>query len=142
MGMISQKLRDSAKGQKCTLCIPMVCDGGGETTVLAHIRDGVKGLGNKANDWSACFSCGPCHDHLDQHRLSYQDELFYSLRGLQRTMARWIEVGLVTIAGDTGKTRPGKKANMPSKKQTKAKASGKIVQRRHIATGELIDDRD
>lgn len=106
MGVRIDRLRRSAKGQKCTLCIPGVCDGGGATTVLAHIRDDQKGAANKANDWSACHACGPCHVHLDEHRLSASDELFYSLRAMQRTMTWWIENGFIKIVGDDEGAKP------------------------------------
>jgi hypothetical protein len=142
MGMVSQKLRDSAKGQECFLRLPGICSHNRETTVLCHAPSEFRGMGSKGHDFHAAFGCSECHQAMDQTRIPKLEWWETWLRAMQRTQAWWVENGLITIAGDTGKTRPGKKANMPSKKQTKAKASGKIVQRRHIATGELIDDRD
>lgn len=123
MGIVSTKLRNSARGQECTFRIPGICQGGTETTVLAHIRDEAKGLGNKANDFSAAFACCNCHDAIDQHRLSKEDELAYSLRAMQRTLAIWVAKGLVIVPQD----------------QTRAKPSSKIMSRRF--TGNEIDPR-
>lgn len=125
MGVVSTKLRNSAKGQDCTFAIPGVCTHDRETVVLCHIRDEAKGLGNKANDWSAAFGCSACHDAIDQHRMPRADELAYSLRAMQRTHAIWQSKGLMVIPQDTGRSKP----------------SSKIMARRHIATGDVIDNR-
>ncbi|WP_189400911.1 MULTISPECIES: nuclease domain-containing protein [unclassified Mesorhizobium] len=122
MGIISQKLRDSAKGQACTFAIPGICNHDPATTVLCHIRDESKGLSNKANDYSAAFGCHACHDAIDQHRLSKQDELFYSLRGLQRTWDNWVSRGLIVVPQTVSARKP----------------SSKTLPRRHIITGERI----
>jgi hypothetical protein len=43
----------------------MICDGGGETTVLAHFRlAGTCGTGIKPPDLLAAHCCGPCHDYV------------------------------------------------------------------------------
>lgn len=122
MGIISTKLRNSARGQACTFQIPDVCNHSPETTVLCHIRDHAKGLGNKANDWSAAFGCSACHDAIDQRRMSKEDELFFSLRAMQRTQAHWIAKGLIVIPADM--SRP--------------KHSSKILPRRSLGTGEIL----
>ena len=116
MAHIISKLRNSARGEACTFQIPGVCCHDSERTVLAHIRDETKGMGNKADDWSAAFSCDLCHEVIDQHRLPRSDELFYMLRGLQRTWRRWISLGLIVIPAEIGtvKKRPKKKTNWPS----------------------------
>ncbi|PSJ60801.1 nuclease domain-containing protein [Pseudaminobacter soli (ex Li et al. 2025)] len=117
MAMISAKLRNSAKGQPCTFQIPGICCYDPETTVLAHIGDESKGMGNKAADYSAGFACFSCHEAIDQHRLSKLDELFYSLRAMQRTWAHWIKSGLIILPIDpaTAKRRPKKKSKIPSR---------------------------
>lgn len=123
MSLISTKLRNSAKGQPCAFCIPGVCNGDPSTTVLAHIRDEHKGLGNKANDISAAFACSACHDHYDQHRMSREDELFFALRALQRTHEIWVRLGLMVVPVDVARVKP----------------STKILPRRHIGTGEIVN---
>lgn len=122
MSIISTKLRNSAKGQPCTFCIPRICNGDPATTVLAHIRDEHKGVGNKADDYSAAFACSACHDAIDQHRLSREDELFFSLRALQRTQATWVRMGLMVVPIDVARQKP----------------SSKIMPRRHLGTGEVL----
>ena len=47
MRVISQKLRDSARGQDCTLRLPGICNFDSATTVLAHLPCGQKGMGMK-----------------------------------------------------------------------------------------------
>lgn len=122
MGIISTKLRKSAEGQRCCFEIPGVCNGNRGTTVLAHIRDEVAGKSTKANDWSAGFACGACHEHYDNHRLSREDELFYALRAMQRTHRIWHDMGLMAIPAVASRPKP----------------STKIMPRRHIATGEIV----
>lgn len=122
MGVISTKLRNSARGQRCCFEIPGICNGDPSTTVLAHIRDDHKGLGNKASDVSAAFACSACHDHYDQHRMPREDELFFALRAMQRTQAIWLEMGLMVVPRDVQRQQP----------------SSKIMPRRHIGTGEIL----
>lgn len=119
MGMISPKLRQSARGKQCAFQIPGICESDPETTVLCHLPSEIKGMGNKSDDWHGAFGCCACHEAIDQHRLSKEDELFYSLRALQRTQHYWIAAGLIVVSGiqpEKPKTRPKRKANMPSRK--------------------------
>lgn len=97
----STKLRKHARGQPCTLRFDC-CDGGGETTVLAHIRDAHKGMGIKASDLSACYACGPCHDRLDREPHKIEPAMFYwhQLRGLQETLEILVRDGLVVVPQD------------------------------------------
>jgi hypothetical protein len=95
----SQALRDSAKGEICTVQSP-VCNHNPQTTVLAHLPDdsGIGKMGGKSDDWCAALACSACHAWLDQ----YADPLarpFYVHRAMLRTWRRWIELGLVTIKG-------------------------------------------
>jgi hypothetical protein len=122
MGVVSSKLRRSARGQNCTFQIVGICNHDPETVVLCHIRDDATAKSTKANDWSAAFGCVECHTAIDQHRLSREDELFYSLRAMQRTQAYWISKGLVVIPADFSRDKP----------------SSKILPRRHLATGEVL----
>jgi Protein of unknown function (DUF1364) len=96
MGFISQKLRDSARGRDCTLQLPGICNHDPETTVLAHLRSDVKGVGNKSDDWHACFCCSACHEALDQR--PHMVMCWHVLRALQRTQKYWFEYGYITIA--------------------------------------------
>jgi hypothetical protein len=122
MPLVSTKLRQSARGQACTFCIPAICNGNPETTVLAHIRDESKGLSNKANDYSAAFACSACHEHFDQNRMSKEERATYALRGLQRTHAIWVELGLMQFPETAAKPKP----------------LSKTMPRRHPITGQAI----
>ncbi|MCO6050886.1 DUF1364 domain-containing protein [Mesorhizobium sp. RP14(2022)] len=119
MGMIVQKLRDSARGRDCTFEIPGVCNRNPETSVLCHAPSEVKGMGSKGHDFNAAIGCCACHAALDEHRLDREDELRIWLRGCQRTLTIWIEAGLVMVGADP--------ANLKRRPKRKTKwASGKI----------------
>jgi hypothetical protein len=105
MGIISPKLRASARGQPCTLQIAGTCNHDPETTILAHLPSEVAGRSTKSDDFNACFSCSACHEMLDMHLLPKQSELYYCLRALQRTQKIWRDMGLLVIAGDNEKPR-------------------------------------
>ncbi len=94
----SKKLRDSARGQECTLRIPGVCNFNPETTVLAHLACGQKGMGLKSPDKMAVFACSCCHDLLDGRRQGELDQRDV-IRALGETQAIWISQGLMTIKG-------------------------------------------
>lgn len=90
------KLRQSAKGQSCTLQLPC-CNHNCETTILAHIRLGFNaGMGQKPNDLHALFACSDCHDFIDNRtkgEIDYKD----ILRGHLRTLDIWVKMGLVVV---------------------------------------------
>ena len=74
-----------------------VCNHNPETVILAHVQvDGGK-MGGKTDDLSACFCCSDCHEWLDQHRGTMEDELFYTRRAIIRTQRAWIAEGLMVI---------------------------------------------
>lgn len=63
----SSPIRKSAKGEECTIRLPMVCNYDTTTTVLCHsnkLADG-KGMGLKAPDTRAAYGCSACHDVVD-----------------------------------------------------------------------------
>ena len=62
----SRKIRDSARGEDCTVCIPGICNGNPETTVLDHLPGG--GMGAKRLDIHGAYACSNCHDAID-HRV-------------------------------------------------------------------------
>ena len=83
-------LRKAARNKPCTIRLPGVCDGGGESTVLAHYRlAGHCGIGQKPIDLLAAFGCGPCHDVADGRRKSDLEWGFVRLchaEGVMRTL--------------------------------------------------------
>lgn len=61
-------LRKLARGQPCQVRLPG-CDGGGDSTVLAHYRlSGLCGMGLKPPDVLGAFCCARCHDVVDGRR--------------------------------------------------------------------------
>lgn len=119
MGVVSTKLRKSAKGQPCTIR-SSYCNHDPETTVLAHLPSPIKGMGNKGDDWHAVFACSACHEALDTHLIEAGK---YLLTSLQRTQRVWFEMGLL---------------NVPVTEK-RAKPSPKIMARRSLGTGVFHD---
>lgn len=64
MRVVSKKIRNAARGQNCTLRLSE-CNFNPETTVLAHLPSGTKGVGMKGFDTVAVFACSSCHDAID-----------------------------------------------------------------------------
>lgn len=103
----SQKLRDSAKGQECTLQIPKVCKHDPDTTVLCHFPDdtGTGSMAGKSDDTCAGFGCYDCHKLIDNLADFFKsgrpeaDYWWFIHRSMVRTQRKWIEMGLVTIEG-------------------------------------------
>ena len=93
----SNKIRNSAKGETCTLQIFGICNNDPSTTVLAHIHDETFGASQKADDCSAIYACSACHDEIDRRtrKLPVEKLTWYLLRALQRTIRRQIERGLI-----------------------------------------------
>ena len=86
----SKKLRNAARGQRCTLRFPHICNHDPATTVLAHLHDETFGMGMKADDTSAVHACSACHAALDLHQTGL-DPLTLSkatLAALQATIRR------------------------------------------------------
>lgn len=98
MSLTSKKLRDSARGQACTLRLAGVCNFNAETTVLCHVPCGQKGMGMKSPDNMACFGCSACHDVIDCRRRG-EFTAADLLRAVAETQAIWIRMGLMVIKG-------------------------------------------
>lgn len=121
MGIVSQKLRDSARGQMCTINTH-VCNHDPDTVVLCHMPSPIKGMGNKGDDFHAVFGCSACHEVIDNHRLDRDLAASYMLRALRKTQRIWLEMGLLKVPETIPRSKP----------------LSKTVARRHIATGETI----
>lgn len=101
-GPVSTPLRDSARGEACTLNIASVCNYDPATVVLCHLPFVAgTGGGQKAPDYCAAYGCSACHDAMDSRSmvLSKVDKVFYGARGLIRTQRRMIDKGLITVKG-------------------------------------------
>lgn len=63
--LVSSTIRQSARGEDCTLRLPG-CNHDPETTVLAHLRFfGWSGVAQKPHDFLAVYACSHCHDVID-----------------------------------------------------------------------------
>ena len=97
--IVSQALRDSARGEVCTMR-SSVCDLDTSTTVLCHsnyLEDG-KGMGLKADDIFAFYGCSNCHEWYDRETCASQSvrrDMFH--RAMKRTQRRMVELGLITV---------------------------------------------
>ncbi len=91
------RLRKAAQGQPCTLRLPG-CDGGGDTTVLAHLRRfGLAGMAQKPPDWAGVFACFHCHDRLDRRDPGLPVGDGDILRALVETLRRQFEAGNIEV---------------------------------------------
>lgn len=76
----SQKLRDFAEGQDCTM-LSQWCNGNPETVVLCHSRRrATAGIAEKPHDFWAYFGCSGCHEN--EHRVEDR-ELYDAIRRTQ-----------------------------------------------------------
>lgn len=101
----SRQIREAARGQRCTVRIPGVCNATGETTVLAHFSYASSGMGTKPSDLgSAAFCCFGCHEIVDRrakrpHGVLLEDIEWCKARGMAETMARLVDMGIIQIKG-------------------------------------------
>lgn len=101
MKIESKAMRESARGELCTLQIAGVCNRNADTTVLAHLPDESNGMGTKPDDLSACYACSDCHDLIDsragRERMAEADFEWHARRAMVRTWRRMIERGVLSI---------------------------------------------
>lgn len=92
----SRKIRDSAKGEDCSL--RLVNCSSNETVVLAHIGRN-RGMGIKCGDHFAVYACSNCHDVIDGRVNDSQglDLEYEKLRALEETQLKLINKGLVIL---------------------------------------------
>ena len=94
----SKAIRNSAKGEECTLNIAGVCEYDNETTVLCHFSVQSGGSNRLNGDLSSGYGCSECHRVLDYFLvLKDADREFYMRRSMVRTLDRLVEKGLVVI---------------------------------------------
>ena len=97
-----KKIRDSARGQECTIQSPW-CNHLPETVVFAHYgTPGEKGIGLKPDDTSGAYACSSCHDALDgrthwrtKDTRYIETKDFYWFRGMRRTWKLLVENGVL-----------------------------------------------
>ena len=100
-----KKIRDSAKGEDCTVNSPW-CNYTPETTRLIHYRTlgDNAGTGFKPNDTSACYSCSECDRFLGEgnrgskeipRTFEYYERQELWFRAMRRTWDLLIENGVL-----------------------------------------------
>ena len=94
----SYKIRQAAYMEDCTLRLPGICNFDPATTVLAHFSFEGGKMGGKASDLSAAFCCSACHDSMDFRTDKSEAWDYYAARGIQRTLQRLVERGIVRVA--------------------------------------------
>ena len=90
---MSKRIRDSARGQQCTVRLFPPCD---DATVVAHHyhRRGFGKIGGKVSDLFTVHCCARCHAYAHEHpREPLVTERM--LAGLIETQERLLEAGLV-----------------------------------------------
>lgn len=103
------KLRESARGQACTLRISQQCtDDWGEDVVFCHAPSSEKGIGRKSPDWWGAYGCRACHALMDSNGLteglsSYEVNEAW-LQGVFETQMIMIEQGLIKVPKDATKS--------------------------------------
>lgn len=107
MGVVSQRLRDSARGGPCMFTINHVCNHDPATTVLCHSpSDGDRGMSSKNHDFLSVFGCSDCHRFMDLHGTDEIHLERYWLRALKRQWKWWVENGFIKIVGDDEGAKP------------------------------------
>ena len=69
-GKVRQAIRDSAKGEDCTVRLPGICANSPEATIWSHARWGAAGKGGatKALDLAGAYACTACDAAYDGQR--------------------------------------------------------------------------
>ncbi len=64
----NRALLDLARGMRCLLCVPGICQGGTDSTVACHSNLSIHGKAGarKADDQYSVWGCMACHRWLDQ----------------------------------------------------------------------------
>lgn len=101
MKVRSQRYREAAKGQPCTLNIMGACSYDPATTVLAHLPGEHNGTGTKVCDLNAVDACSACHGVIDGVNPWPGDEgehkEWYLRRALHRTVLNRVMQGVLVI---------------------------------------------
>jgi len=95
----SKKIRDSARGQLCTMFSPVCTGGGDDATVFCHSNDSVAGKGGskKADDLFGFDGCAACHDWFDNKRAPIEVLDSYEKKAVYRTQRRKYDMGLIIV---------------------------------------------
>ena len=96
----SKKLRDSARGQQCTMNSP-VCNHDSNTVALCHVPMKFWGaMSGKVHDFMAFYGCSSCHKWFDGDGRNDTERWEYAIRAVFRTLEIAYSLGILTIKGD------------------------------------------
>jgi len=104
MNLDLPELRNTARGQACTLNVPGVCNYDPATTVWCHANtlSAGKGMRLKASDPAGCFGCSACHHWLDFGPAPFDVKLATFCAALIKTYCALFGQGLLrVVAGGT-----------------------------------------
>ncbi|WP_299942145.1 nuclease domain-containing protein [uncultured Microbulbifer sp.] len=95
--MSNTKLRQTARGEDCTLRLYPHCNSNPETVVLCHLPSN-SGLARKSPDWWGVYGCNCCHDVIDgrcKTEIPKVEIERSKLRALYETHTRMRDKGLI-----------------------------------------------
>ena len=95
--MANSKLRESAKGEQCSLRLSPRCTDEYGAVVLCHIGRN-RGIATKCNDLHSVYGCNHCHDIIDGRVKSQFSKLEIEaekLRAQEETQLKFIAKGLM-----------------------------------------------
>lgn len=98
MGVVVQAIRDSARGEACTLRT-YLCNYNDDTTVFCHgPRLDTAGMGQKVDDYWGAYGCSGCHTAMDEHKVEdLASWVLFWLKAIQRTQRRLYEKGIMSF---------------------------------------------
>lgn len=132
----SKAIRRAARGQRCTLNLPGICNYDSETVVLAHIRDDHFGRSQKASDTSGMFCCSACHAAYDLARTGLDELSLLRLvfRAYQRTIERLVRLKVLLCDEDVKPTFAAKpvKPRKPKAQRAKVRPSRSMQSRNDL----------
>lgn len=92
------KITQSARGERCQIRFPGICNHDPEMTVFAHYRlAGYCGTGIKPPDFMGAYACSACHDEVDRRTRHLEADFVQTAfaEGVMRTLVRLVEKGLL-----------------------------------------------
>ena len=98
--MANKKIRNSAKGEECSLRISPNCTDEYGAVVLCHIGKN-RGMSIKCGDHFGVYACNHCHDIIDGRvkpdQFSPVELGMEKLRALEETQDKLIKKGLLCL---------------------------------------------
>jgi hypothetical protein len=91
--MANSKIRQSAKGEECSLRVSDSCTDEYGSVVACHLNSNYRGVGIKSPDLFVVYACFFCHQLLDKSEVSAEDQL----RASQETQMKLLNKGLINI---------------------------------------------